>query len=231
MAPVLNWGGSEGRGISWCDEIEGKNGRSMKARSFAVLVVLGLGAVAMHAAQGASGLDCQKTSAAAEKVVCADKGLTELDQQMSGLLTVVEDDPTVAMKERAVQRQWIEERNACVSKGGAGNAHGCLEAVYERRIIGLEVETGELRHPKRALWNCGDVTKPLTAAFYNDSAPASAVLAYGGEKTVLLVAGSGSGARYTAPGYEYWEHQGEAAVNWHGQQMKCKLEKSTVAAK
>ena len=40
---------------------------------------------------------------------------------------------------------------------------------------------------------------------------ACVLLTNGSDKAIALVAMSGSGSRYTAPGIEYWEHQGEAA--------------------
>jgi len=47
-------------------------------------------------------------------------------------------------------------------------------------------------------------------------------LTYGNDQTIAFVAPSGSGARYTAQNVEFWEHQGEATIDWYGTELRCK---------
>jgi uncharacterized protein len=92
-----------------------------------------------------------------------------------------------------------------------------------QRIAALQIQSGTLSAPKTANFDCGPNSPRFTAAFYNDTDPASVVLTNGSEKAIAFVAMSGSGSRYTAPGIEYWEHQGEAAITWHGTKFTCKV--------
>ena len=64
--------------------------------------------------------------------------------------------------------------------------------------------------------------QPMTAVFYAMTEPPTAVLTVGDRQVVAFVARSGSGARYTAPGVEFWEHQGEASLQWFGKTYACK---------
>ena len=34
---------------------------------------------------------------------------------------------------------------------------------------------------------------------------------------------SGSGAKYQGRNVSFWEHQGEAQLNWYGEQMTCTI--------
>jgi uncharacterized protein len=55
--------------------------------------------------------------------------------------------------------------------------------------------------------------------------PMSAVITYGDDQVIAFAARSASGARYTADNMEFWEHQGEATVNWYGTMLTCKAVK------
>ncbi|MGA1573362.1 MAG: MliC family protein [Vulcanococcus sp.] len=48
--------------------------------------------------------------------------------------------------------------------------------------------------------------------------PTGADLAIGDQHIAL----TGSGARYTAPGVELWEHQGTTRIDWLGQVISCR---------
>ena len=47
----------------------------------------------------------------------------------------------------------------------------------------------------------------------------------GNDQVIAFIDRSGSGARYTAEGVEFWEHQGEAKLNWFGIEKKCTVMK------
>lgn len=164
----------------------------------------------------AEGLDCSKAMSSTAKMVCSDKGLAALDAKMSALYKAAGKTSDMI----AQQRRDLFRGNQCST---ASDAHLCVETAYQRRIIALEIEQGKAGIAKTAKLNCGAGKKAMKASFYNGTDPASVMLVYGNDHAVALVAMSGSGSRYTAPGIEYWEHQGEAAVTWREAKMTCKV--------
>ncbi len=162
------------------------------------------------------GLDCSKAVSTTAKMVCSDKGLAALDAKMTELYKAAGRGPDTV----AQQRRDLYKGDDC-SK--ASDAHACVEAAYQRRIIALEIEQNKAGSAKTAKLSCGTGKMPITASFYNSTEPQSVMLVYGNDHAVALIAMSGSGSRYTAPGIEYWEHQGEAAVTWRGAKVTCKI--------
>ncbi|MEG3050923.1 MAG: MliC family protein, partial [Thermomonas sp.] len=75
--------------------------------------------------------------------------------------------------------------------------------------------------PSAVEFRCDDNSKPFTATFYNDE-PRAAVLTWGNDQAIVPAAPSASGARYAADGVEFWEHQGEAKVDFFGNKLTCK---------
>jgi len=67
----------------------------------------------------------------------------------------------------------------------------------------------------------GGENKPVTASFYKDTDPQSAVLTVGNDQVIAFIAPAASGARYTAQGVEFWEHQGTASINWFDTKLTC----------
>jgi uncharacterized protein len=82
-----------------------------------------------HAASYAP-LDCEKTSTAAETVICKSYALGQDEARMATLFGVL--TALVAMGQRSdlidKQRQWISTREACESK------MKCLSQAYQTRI-------------------------------------------------------------------------------------------------
>ncbi len=73
-------------------------------------------------------------------------------------------------------------------------------------------------------YDCGEPDNiPFLAAFYPDTDPATVVLTRGQDRVTAVISRSGSGSRYTAEGVEFWEHHGEATVNWFGTELKCRV--------
>ena len=68
----------------------------------------------------------------------------------------------------------------------------------------------------------GHENERVAAAFYNQTDPKSAVIAFDGRQVIVLAAPSASGARYTGPDVEFWEHQGEATITAFGSKRTCK---------
>jgi len=171
--------------------------------------------------EGPPSFDCAQATGATQRVICADTNLAWLDRKLddvysAALKKVSEAD---AAKQRDAQTAWTAARDACASEN---DAKACIQSAYQRRIAELEIRAGMLPAPARAKYACPDNTT-ITADYYNQTDPASALFAYSGSEVVAIVLPSGSGARYGAPGMELWEHQGEAAVTWSGKQITCKV--------
>ena len=60
----------------------------------------------------------------------------------------------------------------------------------------------------------------MTAQFYNQFDPPTAVLNWKGNQEILFLEPSGSGARYGRQGSEYWEHQGEVKLDIERHQVR-----------
>ena len=69
----------------------------------------------------------------------------------------------------------------------------------------------------------GEEAKSFTAVFYTETDPPSAVISFGRDQVIAFAEPTGSGAKYTAPNVEFWEHHGEATVDWFGAKLRCKV--------
>jgi uncharacterized protein len=182
----------------------------------------GASASASQAAGSGPSFDCAKASSAVEKAVCADAGLSALDRTLGDAYAKAMrewPEPT-RVKQRAAQRAWVTQRNGCAK---ASDVKACLDGVYRRRTIEIQITSGQLTAPTPVVFVCkGQESQPFTIAFYNQTDPKSAVVTMGNRQAVVLSSPSGSGARYSGPDAEFWEHQGEATVTWGKDKFTCK---------
>lgn len=86
----------------------------------AVLLLLGL-----HSAAHAASFDCKKAGTKVEKMICADKQLSRLDEELADYYSA--DDAGVTDATRQAQRAWAAKRNACTTAA-------CVETQYHLRI-------------------------------------------------------------------------------------------------
>jgi uncharacterized protein len=97
----------------------------------AIIMALLLGLFLTQAVEAAS-FDCQKASSTVEKRICANKGLSTLDEHLgryyNGALTHM---ASAAECLRMDQRAWLKERNACPDVG-------CIEDLILRRLSELD---------------------------------------------------------------------------------------------
>lgn len=165
--------------------------------------------------------DCGKATLAAEKLVCGDPELASADRALAmafatGMKQWPAEDQT---RERAAQRRWLMERNAC-AKGP--NAKDCVRLSYQRRLIELQIRNGELEAPHPVSYRCkGHEDEPFQVSFYQQTDPPSAVLTFGDRQEIVFATQSGSGARYSNARVDFWEHHGAAAVTWSGESYTC----------
>jgi uncharacterized protein len=166
--------------------------------------------------------DCGKASLEAERLVCGDSELARADRDLAAAFaTAMSQWPAEDQaREHNAQRRWLEERNACTE---GANARDCLRSSYQKRLIELRIGNGELEAPNPVGYLCkGHEREPFQVAFYQQTDPPSAVLTFGDRQEVAFLTRSGSGARYTNPRVDFWEHHGEAAVTWSGETYSCK---------
>ena len=88
---------------------------------------------------GGASFDCRKAAAEAEKTVCADPKLAQLDRNLANLwksyLSAFEDEHQMLKALRGEQSAWLARRNACKSDGA------CVAAAYAKRY---ELLSGKL---------------------------------------------------------------------------------------
>jgi uncharacterized protein len=191
----------------------------------AVLAVIGLVvpvAAAGQAAKPASpSFDCAKATGEVQQLVCTDAGLAALDRRLADVYAkALKGWPAeIAAEQRAVQRGWIKGRDDCWK---ASDVRGCVDLEYKTRMVQLQIKSGQLMAPTPVGFACrGGESKPVTASFYKDTDPQSAVLTVGDDQVIAFIAPAASGARYTARGVEFWEHQGTASINWFDTKLTC----------
>ena len=165
--------------------------------------------------------DCAKASGEVENLICKDSELAALDRKMANVYAAAMKrfPANIAAKERVLQRGWIKGRNDCWK---AADIRRCVIEEYRTRIVELQIRSGQLMAPTAIGYECPEKDKPFFATFYRETDPPSAVLTYGNDQVIAFLTPSASGAKYVATNMEFWEHHGEAAVNWYGNKMTCK---------
>ncbi len=162
--------------------------------------------------------DCSKSPGEFEQMVCKDPALAALDRQLADTfaqaLAKTSDKATL----QATERGWIKGRDDCWK---ADDKPACVRDAYIVRIVDLRIQHGLVVIPSAVEYRCDDNSKPFAATFYNDE-PRAAVLTWGNDQAIVPAAVSASGARYAAQGVEFWEHQGEASVDFYGNKLACK---------
>lgn len=191
-------------------------------RSFALGFVMLVAASAIANGQTSPSFDCSKASGEVEKLVCADEELAAIDRKMADVYAkAIEAFPSdEATKQRVMQRGWIGGRDECWK---SDDVKACAMLEYRTRIVQLQIQSGQLMVPAAVGYACeGGEDKPFFATFYNETDPPSAVLTYGDDQVIAFSAPAASGAKYTASRMEFWEHGGEAKVDWYGIALVCK---------
>jgi uncharacterized protein/heat shock protein HslJ len=200
----------------FCPKVEAMN---MNIRIFFIAVTFVLTATSLTLASPS--FDCSKAASEVEQLICRDQLLAKLDQELSIVFArALENIPeAVHATTRAMQRGWIKGRNDCWK---AEDVRSCVEASYQTRLVELQIAGGLLEAPDYHLFVCNqNDRKPFTAVFYNQTVPRSAVLTWGDDQVIAFITPAASGARYSAPGVEFWAHQGEVTGDWYGDRLHC----------
>jgi uncharacterized protein len=165
--------------------------------------------------------DCTKVTLAVEKTICASPELGTLDRELDSTFndTVRNGAAEQQTRQRAAQKTWLTQRNAC---GSAADTPVCLREAYRRRLVELQIQSGRIQTPTPTAYRCkGHEGQPVLAAFYTGTDPSAVMLTWGERRALAFVAPSGSGARYSGDGVEFWEHQGEISLKWSDAALRC----------
>jgi len=167
----------------------------------------------------AMSFDCAKPANKAQQLVCGDPQLTELDRRMQtahqhALARPGADAATLT----TAQSAFTTIRDGCAD---FVDVRTCLVEAYQTRVVELAIADPATVAPPVVTYNCPADSGPLTAQFYNELDPKTAVLNWKGTRIILFIQPSGSGARYGRQGSEYWEHQGEVTLDLSGTKFVC----------
>jgi uncharacterized protein len=164
-------------------------------------------------------VDCGKPANAVQQLVCNDPHLTDLDHRLQNAyqqaLARTGADPAALT---AAQTSWTAVRDGCVQNSDVPT---CVLEAYQTRLVQLAIADPATAAPPVIAYRCPADSGPLTAQFYNQFDPATAVLNWKGNQEILFIQPSGSGARYGRQGAEYWEHQGEVTLDVNGTKFVC----------
>lgn len=164
-------------------------------------------------------LDCARSTNKAQQLVCNDPELVVLDRRaqtayQEALARPGSDQATLT----TAQNAFLTVRDGCAD---FVDVRTCLVEAYRTRLVELAIADPATAPPPVITYDCPADSGPLTAQFYNDLDPKAAVLNWKGTRMILFIAPSGSGARYTRQGSEYWEHQGEVSLDLNGIKFVC----------
>lgn len=194
-------------------------------------------ATASAAASAAkASFDCAKAGSSAEKLVCSDPLLAELDVETARLYALAEATPggdAQRMAElRATQRGWIKGRDDCWK---ADDEKACVTASYAGRILDLRQGYANARSADGAgismgplALACDGLDFGIGAVFINGST-SLAQLAWKDRAVTLASGPTGSGAQYTGSAfdgeYRLWTKGDEALFTLPGKpEAKCRIE-------
>lgn len=174
---------------------------------------------------GRPSFNCRKASNWAEKTICSNPALVDLDRRMAEVYRRVGDGMTEG--ERAAltegQRAWIAERNACEREA---KPLDCLRFSYEERLGALvDLENrgdGELALPPviHSTFVCDD-GRDLEVAFHTRE-PTHVVIVAGRRTINLPQTLSASGARYSDGVTTFWNKGDQALFEWANGSTRCR---------
>jgi uncharacterized protein len=164
-------------------------------------------------------LDCAKPVNGAQQLVCGDPQLSDLEHRLQVAYQQASVRPgTDQAGLTSAQNSWASVRDGCAQNS---EVRTCLLEAYQTRLVQLALADPATAQPPVVTYQCPADNGPLTAQFYNQFTPPTAVLNWKGTQEILFLQPSGSGARYGRQGAEYWEHQGEVKLEFNGTKFVC----------
>jgi len=163
--------------------------------------------------------DCAKPANKAQQLVCDEPQLSDLDRRLQAayqqaLARPGADQATLT----TAQSAFATTRDGCAD---LVEVRTCVLEAYQTRLVELAIADPATVAPPVVGYDCPADAGTLTAQFYNQLDPKTAVLDWKGVRVILFLQPSGSGARYGRQGSEYWEHQGEVTLDLGGTKFVC----------
>ena len=100
-------------------------------RRTALSFILGAALAALPSAAAAAGFDCAKAATPAEKAICADHALGELDEKLAAAFRFALANASDKDAVKNAQKAWLKRRDACADAA-------CLRQAYDARLDELE---------------------------------------------------------------------------------------------
>lgn len=97
-------------------------------------LLIAFGLMVAFTTQAAS-FECGKAAAKVEKLICADAGLSKLDEELDAAYKTALQDEKQVEAIRQAQKRWMKGRNACTDVP-------CLNATYTQRVTQLKSGDG-----------------------------------------------------------------------------------------
>lgn len=187
-----------------------------------IVAALLLSACGPHASRPATALYCAKPANRAQELVCNDPQLSALDRHLQDSYQQALARPGADRAAlSAAQNSWATTiRDGCASRNT--DVRTCVREAYQTRLVQLAIDDPATASPPVVTYQCPAGLGPLTARFYNQFDPPTAVLNWQGNQEILFIERSGSGARYGRQGAQYWEHQGEVKLDLNGRKFVCR---------
>jgi uncharacterized protein len=171
-----------------------------------------------------SSFNCEKVEAnSIEEMICNDDELSELDRRLSDVYSAAAKKATNEhpLLLKAEQRGWIKGRNECWK---ADAQRSCVKNAYQSRIAALKAMYRLIDGigPVRFICDENPANEVIVTFFKTD--PATLIAERGDSVSLMYLERSGSGTKYQGRNETFWEHQGEASINWgyDTPQMRCK---------
>jgi uncharacterized protein len=188
----------------------------------ALVAALVTGSVAVRAqAPGAPTFDCRKAAGKVELLICTDAALAALDRRLADVYAkaMAASPANVAATQKALQRGWIKGRDDCWK---SAETRTCVQREYRSRIVELQIVSGLVQGLGPMTLKCtGAPSSPVTATFYNETDPPSAVIAVGTDQVMAFQQPAASGTSYATGNVNYREHQGTVTIAWFGATLAC----------
>ncbi|MVA98364.1 hypothetical protein GN330_14030 [Nitratireductor sp. CAU 1489] len=173
---------------------------SLLLRFFVAGVTLLAGGVPALAQDGPS-FDCAKAESGAEKLICGDDELAELDRLVAdrfaaavAAVKALDAGAVQAEKElHAYQRGWIKGRDECWK---AGDERDCVEFSYLRRDAELVTQFMLEQPTGTTTWQCGDSSANEVVTMFFDTRLPSVRFERGDSVDTGTLVPSGSGSKY-----------------------------------
>ncbi len=181
--------------------------------------------IAAQAQAEGPNFDCRKAGTrTVPQLICNDAALSSLDRQLAAAYAAAvkkaaNERPPVL---RAQQRGWIKGRDDCWK---STDVRACVETAYRQRMAELQALYRLVESRGPFTWVCDGPAGGEVLIRYFATDPQVAIAERGDAVSLMFQQPAASGARYAGRNESFWEHQGEARVQWgYGvPEMRCTL--------